>query len=72
MTNKYYWSVLQRDDAFRRRYIVSQRGQRILHSDDMKTLRLEERNDSRPARSIGPGAVNQDNIFGPLRGARLG
>src|SRR5271169_6388907 len=37
----------------------------------MKTLRLEERNHSGPARSIRPGAVNQNNILGPVRGVRL-
>ena len=50
---------------------VGLRGQRVLHSDHMKTLRLEERYHSGPARSIRPGTVNQDNIFGPLRGIRL-
>src|SRR5580692_3382332 len=37
----------------------------------MKTLCLEERNYFRPARSVRPGAVNQDDIFDSLRGARL-
>ena len=37
----------------------------------MKTLRLEKRDHSGPARSIRPGAVNQDNISGPLRGVHL-
>src|ERR1700722_12654260 len=37
----------------------------------MKAFRLEERNHFRPARSICPGAVNQDDIFDPLRGVRL-
>src|SRR5580698_520710 len=37
----------------------------------MKTLRLEQRNHPGPARSIRPRAVNQDNIFRPLRGIRL-
>src|SRR5580698_7651737 len=37
----------------------------------MKTFRFEERNHFGPARSICPGAVNQDNIFDPLGGARL-
>ena len=67
MADQYYWSVLQRDDALRRRYIVGQRGQRILHRDYMKTLRLEKRNHPGPARSIRPGAVNEDYIPGPLR-----
>jgi len=64
MADEYDRSVLQRDDTLRRRYIVSQRGQRILNSDHMKALRLEKRNYSGPARSIRPGAVNQDNISG--------
>src|SRR5271170_6852809 len=38
----------------------------------MKALRLEQRNHSGPARSIRPGAVNQDDIFNPFWGARLG
>src|SRR5208282_5920623 len=37
----------------------------------MKALRLEERNHFGPARSIRPCAVNQDNIFGALRGVCL-
>ena len=72
MANQYYRPVLQRDDALRRRYVVSQRGQGILHSDHMKALRLEERNYSGPTRSIGPGTVNQDDISGTLRGRCLG
>src|SRR5271165_1612261 len=71
MADQYYWPVLQRDDALRRRYIVSQRGQRILHSDHMKTFRLKEHDHFGPARSIRPGAVNQHNTLGPLRGVRL-
>jgi len=43
MANKYYWPVLQGDNALGRRYIVSQRGERILHSDHIKAFRLQER-----------------------------
>jgi hypothetical protein len=37
----------------------------------MKAFRFEQPNHSGPTRSIRPGAVNQDNVFGPLRGVRL-
>lgn len=58
-------SSLERDDSLGRFNIVSQRGQGILHRDHMKALRFEERNCSGPTRSICPGAVNQDDVFGP-------
>src|SRR5262245_33834923 len=55
---------LAREHAPGRRYVVCERGGRVLHDADCVAVFLEELVDLLPARSVHEAAVYQDNRYG--------
>ena len=54
----------------RRGEVIGECGQRKLHRRDVVALGLQNRDDLGPARTIGEGAVDEDDVLHGLRGCR--
>jgi hypothetical protein len=63
MTNQQHRTVLRVDDPIGGRYVFCNRGERVLDSRGVQSCSLQEWNYLGPAGSIGPRAVNKNNIL---------
>src|SRR6266403_888328 len=62
VSHKNAWSILQSEDALRRRHVFFKRGLRFLNDADVVAILDKNVVNAFPARPICPGTVNQNNV----------